>query len=142
MFRTIKICWLSFALCSLLFAFLGLSFGKEFLLPIIVFTASLLLLFFRFIIKVDEKYIEYSVGIGIVIGRYALSEVADCQSLDFLPTNKWFNNRYIKASIHSGSKLIEITMKNGQSHILATSAPHALTRFISEMSRKSSTVSA
>ncbi|MCU4155314.1 hypothetical protein J1N10_04965 [Carboxylicivirga sp. A043] len=142
MFKTVKICWLSFVLASFLFLFLSLNFGRQFLLPISVFTFSLLLLFFRFTVIVDEEWIEYSIGIGIVIGRYAITDVANCKVMDNLPPNKWFRHRYFKSFLFSGFNLIELHLKNGESHLLPTNAPHSLSRFISEMCRKSSTIKA
>ena len=94
--------------------------------------ALLLLLFFKLTITVDDAFVRFSFGVGIIGGKFALDEVVNCKPISYVAMG-WgirFRPGAILYNV-SGNKAIELTLRGRDRKVwLGTNNPKALADFI------------
>lgn len=93
----------------------------------------LLLLFYKLTIMVDDRFVSYVFGIGIIRGRYALDQIEDVKPISYVPFG-WgirFRPGIIIYNV-SGRRAVEVKFKNKKRRVwLGTNKSEHLAGFIS-----------
>jgi len=95
-------------------------------------SAIILLLFFRLTITVDDRYVKFSFGIGLIHGKYQLDHIENCKPLNYIPLGWGIRIRpgVIIYNV-SGNKAIELVIKNKKRKVwLGTNSPVELSEYI------------
>ncbi len=105
--------------------------------PLVLVTSAILfvvlLLFFRLTVKVDDHYVHYIFGIGIIKGKYALENIESCRPVldSFLGWGIKFRPEVNILNI-SGRYAIELILRNQEKKIwIGTNQPEKLSQYIS-----------
>lgn len=100
-------------------------------IPIII-SLAIILLFFKLTIYVDNEYVRFSFGIGLICGKYRFADIEFCRSISYLPLG--FGIRFRPGVILfnvSGTKALELSMKGKNRKIwIGTDCPDELVRSI------------
>jgi hypothetical protein len=107
------------------------------LLPYIIL-ALILVLFYSLTITVDNEYVRFLFGIGLIKGKYRLEDIESCKSISYFPLG--WGIRYRPGAILynvSGNKAIELVIKGKTRKVwIGTNVPDELSEFInSKLSR-------
>lgn len=107
---------------------------------VIVILLICLLIFYKLTIYIDDTYLAFKLGIGLIKKEYALTDIADCKPVKNsawygigirLTSNGWLYNV-------SGLYAIEITLKNKKSKIrIGTNKPEEISQMISKFLNQS-----
>jgi hypothetical protein len=98
------------------------------------FTLLILLQFYKMTISVDDEYVRFSMGIGLIRKKYKLSDISSCKPISYMALG--WGIRYRPGAILfnvSGNKAIELELKTKFRKVwLGTNAPEELSSFINE----------
>lgn len=99
---------------------------------ILIFIALPLL--YKLTIKVDDEYIRFSFGIGLIRGKYALSSIKSCKAITYTPFG-WgirFRRGVIIFNV-SGNKALALEFRDKKHKIwIGTDVPDELANFINQ----------
>jgi len=98
----------------------------------------LLLLFYKLTISVTDENVEFSLGVGIIKGKYKLSDINYCKPLSYIPFGWGVRLRpgVILFNV-SGNKAIELEIKNKNRKIwIGTDKSEEISQFINTMRAK------
>ena len=98
----------------------------------------LLLLFYKLTISVTDENVEFSLGVGIIKGKYKLSDINYCKPLSYIPFGWGVRLRPGVVLFNvSGNKAIELEVKNKNRKIwIGTDNPEEISQFINTMRAK------
>jgi len=147
-FGTFSIIVIGFAiiLCIVLMIIAGLNeiapigFMGVCILTLVFFLLS----FYKLTITIDNTYIRFSLGIGLIARKYLISDIQSCKSVSNNPMSGVGIRIISKGWMYnvSGLKAIEIRFKNSRSIIrIGTNRPDEIAEVISKMIKKDSSVS-
>ncbi|HBL74040.1 MAG: hypothetical protein A2W90_12595 [Bacteroidetes bacterium GWF2_42_66] len=101
-------------------------------------TTLVLLLSYNLTIRVTDEYVKFSFGIGLIRGKYKLSDIATCRPDSYFALG-WgirFRPEGILYNV-SGNKAIELTFKHKAGKVwLGTNVPEELAEYINSKIRK------
>lgn len=106
----------------------------------IVITSIVLLLAYKLTIRVTDTHVKFSMGIGIIHGKYKLEDIVYCQPDSYFSMGWGIRLRPggILYNV-SGNKAIELSVRNKSGKIwLGTDHPEELADFINSQRRKQS----
>ncbi len=125
--------WAFFVIIIIIAAFVVLLTGN--LGSIIIISGLslvLLLLFYKLTIEVTEQYVQFSMGVGLISGKYQMSDVQNCKPLNYTPFGwgvRWRPG--VTLFNVSGNKAIELEIKNKSRKIwIGTDDPEEIASFI------------
>jgi len=98
----------------------------------------LLLLFYKLTISITDQDVKFSMGIGIIKGKYKLSDINYCKPLSYIPFGWGIRLRpgVILFNV-SGNKAIELEIKNKNRKIwIGTNKPEEISQYINSMKAK------
>ena len=94
----------------------------------------ILLLFFRLTISVDDKYVKYSFGIGLIHGKFLIADIESCVAKSYVSLG--WGVRYRPGIIVynvSGNKAVELIVRSKRNKIwLGTNKPEELAKYINQ----------
>lgn len=132
--------WVSVAIILLLdFLVIMGNRNKETIIAMTIISVILLLIMGSLTLSVDSTYIRFSFGIGLIRGKFLISDVVYCRPVSFVPMG--FGIRLGPGSILynvSGTKAIELSVR-GKDRIIriGTDYPEEFTEYIySQMKKK------
>lgn len=99
---------------------------------LVAFSTILLFLFYKLTISVSEEYVKFSLGIGLISGKYKLESISHCKSLSYIPLGWGIRLRpgVILFNV-SGTKAIELEIKNKKRKIwIGTNCPEEIVDYI------------
>ncbi|MFT3740186.1 MAG: hypothetical protein QM786_15665 [Breznakibacter sp.] len=85
---------------------------KASLWPMWAIGGLVLLLCYKLTVTIDDKYVRFSFGIGLIRGKYALDEVVNCRPVSYVALG--WGIRYRPGAVLynvSGNKAIELTLR-------------------------------
>lgn len=98
----------------------------------------LLLLFYKLTISITDQDVKFSMGIGIIKGKYKLSDINYCKPLSYITFGWGIRLRpgVILFNV-SGNKAIELEIKNKNRKIwIGTNKPEEISQYINSMKAK------
>ncbi len=104
------------------------------------FTLLMIILMGTLTISVDDNYVNYAFGIGLVRGRYLLSEIEYCKPVKYTPVSWGIRLKpgYIMYIV-SGTKAIDLSVRGKKRKIrIGTDYPIEFSEFINKKINKSS----
>ena len=106
------------------------GFQSAYILQLIL--VVVLILFYRLTIEVDDEYVHYIFGIGLIKGKFKLKDIVECKSVSYLPLG--WGVRYRPGVILynvSGRKAIELVVKNKDRKVwIGTDNPEEIVEYI------------
>ncbi len=138
MYKTTQIGWAVIFILLTLMTILGATFDQKSILIVGGICIVVFLLTYRLTITIDQNWIKFSMGIGLINGKYALKDILDCRAVDYLPLGWGVRYRPGKVIYNvSGSKALELTVKGKSMKVwLGADDPETLVRIIREVKRK------
>ena len=121
-----------------IYGFLSSEFSQGYTLWVLAFLLIILLLFYNLTISVDNQYVRFSFGIGIIKGKYALSEIELCRPKTYIALGWGIRLRpgVIIFNV-SGNKAIELIVKGRKRRVwIGTNSPEELCSYIHEKIRE------
>ena len=119
-----------------LFAINGLAFyerqATKDILLVSTLSLVLLLLFFKLTFSVTDKYVKFSLGVGLIKGKYKFEDIISCKPLSYVPLG-WGIRLKPGAILFnvSGNKAVELEVKNKKRKIwIGTNCPEELSKYI------------
>ncbi len=98
----------------------------------------LLLLFYKLTISITDQDVKFSMGIGIIKGKYKFSDINYCKPLSHIPFGWGIRLRpgVILFNV-SGNKAIELEIKDKNKKIwIGTNKPEEISQYINSMKAK------
>jgi len=95
-----------------------------------------LLIFYKLTITIDNTYIRFSLGTGLIAKKYLISDIQSCKSVSNNPVYGIGIRKIPKGWLYnvSGFKAIEIKFKNSKSIVrIGTDRPDEIAEIISQM---------
>jgi hypothetical protein len=95
-----------------------------------------LLIFYKLTIYIDDTYIQFKLGIGLIAKKYLTSDIQSCKSVRNNPLSGIGIRKIPKGWLYnvSGLNAIELTFKNQKSIVrIGTNQPDEITEVISRM---------
>ncbi len=138
MFKSSQIGWTVIFIILGIMTILGFTIEKDSFYIVGIICMVILLLFFRLSITIDKDWVKFSMGIGIIQGKYAINDILDCRSVDYIPLGWGIRFRPGKIIFNvSGTKALELTMKGKSMKTwIGCEDPDILVRIIREIKRK------
>jgi multisubunit Na+/H+ antiporter MnhB subunit len=102
------------------------------ILPLVFF----LLTFYKLTITIDDTYIQFSLGIGLIAKKYLISDIQNCKSVSNNPMYGVGIRKIPKGWLYNvtGLKAIEIRFKNSKSIVrIGTNRPDEIADIVSKM---------
>ncbi|MCU4176317.1 hypothetical protein [Carboxylicivirga sp. N1Y90] len=98
----------------------------------------IIVLCYKLTITIDKQWIRFSMGIGLINGKYNMQNVLDCKAVEYLPLGWGVRFRPGKIIYNvSGNKALELTIKDKNMKVwIGTDDPETLVRIIREIKRK------
>jgi hypothetical protein len=133
--------WVSAAIILLLdFLVIIGNRNKETIITMTIISVILLLIMGSLTLSVDNTFVRFSFGIGLIRGKYLLSDIIYCRPVSFVPMG--FGIRLGPGSILynvSGTKAIELSVR-GKDRIIriGTNFPEEFTEYIYNQKNKDS----
>lgn len=90
------------------------------------------LLFYKLTLEVDDKFVKYSFGFGIIHGKFKLSDIKSCKEFRYFPLG-WGIRVGPEGTLYNvtGRWAIELEFKNKTEKIyIGTSMPKEFTEYI------------
>jgi hypothetical protein len=101
----------------------------------LIISLIVLILFFRLTIVVDNEFVRFSFGIGLIRGKYKLSAIEYCRPINYFPFG--FGIRFrpgVTLFNVSGTKAIELSMKGKSRKIwIGTNDPENVAATINDL---------
>ncbi len=101
-------------------------------IAISTFLLILLLLFYKLSINVTDKYVKFSLGIGLIHGKYEIENIIHCKPLKYIPFGWGIRRRpgVILFNV-SGNKAIELEIKGKNKKVwIGTNCPDEISEYI------------
>lgn len=138
MYKSTQIGWVVIFIVLLLMTFLAFTVNAFVLKLCGAICLLVILLCYKLTITIDNHWIRFSMGIGLISGKFNLINVVDCKTVDYLPLGWGVRFRPGKIIYNvSGSKALELTLKNRNVKVLLGSDnPETLMTIIREIKRK------
>jgi len=108
------------------------------LLPATIILSACILLFWSLTVTVTDEYVKFSFGIGLIHGRFKISEITSCRPITYTPMG-WGIRFRPGVTLYnvSGYKAIEIQRKNKYRTIwIGTDSPDEFAAFINSKMEK------
>jgi hypothetical protein len=111
------------------------------ILSVTIIMVALIILFGTLTLKVDDEYVKFSFGIGLIHGKYKISDLEICWPMSYIPLG-WgirFRPGVILFNV-TGNKAIKLRVKGKNREIwIGTNYPEEFAAFInSKMEKKNS----
>lgn len=107
-------------------------------IPLAIISAILLLLFYNLTISVENGYVKFWMGIGLIRGQYSLHEIESCRAIQYFPLGWGIRWRpgVILFNV-SGTKAIELSIKGKSRKIwIGTDYPDEIADYINMLLHK------
>jgi hypothetical protein len=132
--KKIQIGWVFIILTAAftIYGFLSSGFTQSSSLWMLAFLLIVLLLFYNLTITVDDRFVRFSFGIGIIRGKFALSEIEICRPKTYIALG-WGIRLRPGVIIYnvSGNKAIELKIKGKKRYVwIGTNSPEELCGYI------------
>ncbi len=117
--KTTQYAWPFYIIIPMIIVFVGMQgVGIANQIPLVVILAVILLLFFKLSIQVDDNHVQFSMGIGVIHGKYKLEDITYCRSVSYSALG-WGIRLKQGAILYnvSGNKAIELDVK-GKSRMI------------------------
>lgn len=104
----------------------------EIRLLLAVATLIALLLFYKLTVTVDDQFVRFSFGIGLIKNKYLLEDIAESGAVEYFPLG-WGIRFRLNTTVYSvsGRKAIELSFKNKKRKVwIGTDSPDELSEFI------------
>nr|WP_319400507.1 hypothetical protein [uncultured Carboxylicivirga sp.] len=138
MYKSVQIGWAVIFVLLTIMTILGFSIELKPLIYIAIICIIILLLTYKLTITIDSNWLRFSMGIGLIGGKFAMKDITSCAAVDYMPLG-WgirFRPGKIIYSI-TGSKALELTVRGKNLKIcIGTDDPETLVRIIREIKRK------
>lgn len=131
--------WIFLGVIILVFGFI--FYINQTLNTVLVLSALsliLFLLFYKLTIYVTDEYVKFSLGVGLIKGKYKLRDINYCKPLSYVPFGWGIRLRpgVILFNV-SGSKAIELDIQNKNRKIwIGTDKPEKISKYINKMREK------
>jgi hypothetical protein len=115
-----------------IYGFLSSGFTRGNTFWILASLLIILLLFYNLTITVDDHFVRFSFGIGIIRGKFALSEIDTCRPKTYIALG-WGIRLRPGVIIYnvSGNKAIELKIKGKKRYVwIGTNSPEELCGYI------------
>lgn len=131
--------WVFFLVIILIFG-LVIYQNQEFktILPLSMLSLVLLLLFYKLTISITDEEVKFSLGIGLIKGKYKLSDINYCKPLSYIPFGWGIRLRpgVILFNV-SGNKAIELEIKNKNRKVwIGTNNPKEISQYVNSKKAK------
>jgi hypothetical protein len=131
--------WVFLAVIIAILAFVAYQKQDTSIMIIMIAISTILLfLFYKLTIKVSEEYVEFSLGIGLISGKYTLESISQCNPLNYISFGWGIRLRpgIILFNV-SGTKAIELEIKNKNRKIwIGTNCPEEIADYINSKKNK------
>jgi hypothetical protein len=128
-----QIGWLIIAIVVIFDAFvLYQSRDYESKIILIIISLAVIILFFQLTLRVDGEYIRFSFGVGLIRGKYKLTDISYCRPISYLPLGLGIRFRpgVILFNV-SGTKAIELFVRGKSRKVwIGTDYPDEIACFI------------
>ncbi|MBS2096721.1 hypothetical protein [Carboxylicivirga linearis] len=138
MYRSVQIGWTIIFILLTLMTILGFTIPQNSLWLVGAISVIILLLFFRLTITIDNNWVKFSMGIGLINGKFPIKDILDCKAVDYIPLGWGIRFRPGKIIYNvSGNKAVELTVRGKNMKVwIGTADPETLVRIIREIKRK------
>ncbi|WP_430821605.1 hypothetical protein [Carboxylicivirga caseinilyticus] len=138
MFKSVQIGWAVIFILLTIMTILGFTVDQNSLIFSALVCIIVLLLTYRLTITIDNNWIKFSMGIGLINGKFAIKDILDCAAVEYIPLGWGIRFRPGKIIYNvAGSKALELTVKGKSLKIwIGTDDPETLVRIIREIKRK------
>lgn len=131
--------WEFFGVIMLLFGFI--IYQNQELNTIIILSVLyiiILLLFYKLTISITDEDVKFSFGIGLIKGKYKLSDINYCKPMSYIPFGWGIRLRPGVVLFNvSGNKAIELELKNRNRKVwIGTNNPDEISRYINSIRAK------
>lgn len=131
--------WVFLGVIVIIFGFIIYQ-NQEFktILTLSALAIVLLLLFYKLTISVTDENVKFSLGVGIIKGKYKLSDINYCKPLSYIPFGWGIRLRpgVILFNVY-GNKAIELEIKNKNRKVwIGTNKPEEISQYINSMKAK------
>nr|WP_321454276.1 hypothetical protein [uncultured Carboxylicivirga sp.] len=138
MYKSEQIGWAVIFVLLTIMTILGFSIDQNNLVYVATICVIVLLLTYKLTITIDSNWVRFSMGIGLISGKFAMKDIISCAAVDYMPLG-WgirFRPGKIIYSV-TGSKALELTVRGKNLKIwIGTDDPEILVRIIREIKRK------
>jgi len=112
--------------------------ANEAIIPVTILLSLILILFGTLTLNVTDEYVKFSFGIGLIRGKYKISNIEICWPMTYFPLG-WgirFRPGVILFNV-SGNKAIKLRVKGKNREIwIGTSYPDEFAAFINSKMKK------
>ncbi len=133
MMKTTQYAWPFYIVIAIIVGFVSLQDPNiESRWPLFVILTAILLLFYKLTIRVDENHVRFSMGVGLIRGKYKIEDIVYCRPISYVAFGWGIRLRQGAILFNvSGNKAIEIDIR-GKSRLiwLGTNIPDEITAFI------------
>ena len=134
--RKTQIGWVFIIIIGGIFAVLPFikSGGAAFAFTTQILLGIILFLFYRLTIIVDDEFVQFIFGIGLIRGKYKLSEITQCRPVRYFSFGWGIRLRpgVILFNV-SGNKAIELVIKGKRRKVrIGTDSPEEISEYIQE----------
>ncbi len=138
MYKATQIGWTSIFIILAVMTLLGFTVKSQSIVIAAIICTLVLLLTYRLTITIDKQFVRFQMGIGLINGKYALKDIADCRPVEYIPLGWGVRLRpgVIIFNV-SGNKAVELTIKGKNQKVwIGCDDPEALIRIIREVIRQ------
>ena len=98
----------------------------------LVFGIVLFALFFKLTIQVTDNFVHFSIGIGLIHGKYKIEDIESCKPLNYVPFGWGIRIRPGAILFNvAGNKAVELSIKGKKRKVwLGTNKPDDLSAYI------------
>jgi len=138
MYRSTQIGWAVIFILLTIMTIVGFSANPVSLRIAGAICLILLLLTYRLTITIDRNWVKFSMGIGLIKGKFAIKDILDCVAVDYIPLGWGIRFRPGKIIYNvSGNKALELTIRGKNLKVwIGADDPVTLVRIIREMKRQ------
>lgn len=125
--------WVFFIVLPLVMGTVWLSNAPGAVLwPVGAIMAAVLLLCYKLTVTVDDEYVRFTMGIGVIRGKYRLDEIVNCRPISYFALG--WGIRFMPGRILynvSGNKAVELTLSGRSSTVcIGSDVPDELAAYI------------
>ncbi len=138
MFKSVQIGWAIIFVLLTIMTILGFTVSHSSLLLAGSICIVILLLTYQLTITIDKNWLKFSMGVGLINGKFAMKDILECKAIDYLPLGWGIRFRPGKIIYNvSGSKAVELIIRGKNMKVwIGTDDPETLVRIIREIKRK------
>jgi hypothetical protein len=134
-----QIGWLTIAIIGILNVFvLCQTRDFESIKILIIISLVVLLLLFKLTIRVDDEFVRFSFGIGLIRGKYRIVDIESCRPISYLPLGWGIRLRpgVILFNV-SGTKAIELSIRGKSRKIwIGTNNPDEVASVVNDILKR------